>query len=95
MAVSNSKRQRVVELILTLARKLQQRQKTVHFAIFYADLLMEQADVFTQSYADKTQFIKGRRANMVMDEYLMGATCVLLASKFYEIDDNLIMIADL
>lgn len=56
---------------------------------------MEQADVFTQSYADKTQFIKGRRANMVMDEYLMGATCVLLASKFYEIDDNLIMIADL
>jgi len=32
---------------------------------------------------------------MVMDEYLMGATCVLLASKFYEIDDNLIMISDL
>jgi hypothetical protein len=32
---------------------------------------------------------------MVMDEYLMSATCVLLASKFYEIDDNLIMISDL
>ena len=30
-----------------------------------------------------------------MDEYLMGATCVLLASKFYEIDDNLVMISDL
>ena len=57
---------------------------------------MENADVFTTAYADKAQFnTSGGRSKMVMDEYLMGATCVLLASKFYEIDDNLIMIADL
>jgi hypothetical protein len=94
--VSSSKRQRVIELILTLARKLKQRQKTVHFAIVYADILMENGNVFTSTYADKTQFNKaGGSSKMVMDEYLMGATCVLLASKFYEIDDNLIMISDL
>lgn len=51
--VSNSKRQRVIELILSLARKLKQRQKTVHFAIIYADILMENADVFTKAYLDQ------------------------------------------
>ena len=84
MDVSNSRRQRVIELILSIARKLKQRQKTVHFAIVYADILMENADVFTTAYADKAQFnTSGGRSKMVMDEYLMGATCVLLASKFY------------
>jgi hypothetical protein len=67
----------------------------VHFAIVYADILMENSNIFTTVYADKKQFNTSGRSKMVMDEYLMGATCVLLASKFYEIDDNLIMIADL
>jgi hypothetical protein len=67
----------------------------VHFAIVYADFLMEKSDVFTSAYADKKQFVRPGRSNMVMDEYLMAATCVLLASKFYEIDDNLVMISDL
>ena len=32
---------------------------------------------------------------LIMNEYLLASTCVILASKFYEIDDNLIMICDL
>ena len=67
----------------------------MHFAIVYADFLMEKSDVFTLAYADNKQFSRSGRSNMVMDEHLMAATCVLLASKFYEIDDNLVMISDL
>ena len=32
---------------------------------------------------------------MKSNKYLLAAACVLLASKFYEIDDNLIMINDI
>ena len=50
--------------------------------------------IFTDTYSDSKSFGDGQ-AELVMDECLMGATCLLLASKFYEIDDNLIMISDL
>jgi hypothetical protein len=30
-----------------------------------------------------------------MDEKLLATTCMLIASKFYEIDDNLILVSDL
>jgi len=30
-----------------------------------------------------------------MDKYLLASTCLLLASKFFEQDDNLILIADI
>jgi len=30
-----------------------------------------------------------------MDENLLAATCLLIASKFYEIDENLILVSDI
>mmetsp|Transcript_11792 Transcript_11792/g.18100 ORF Transcript_11792/g.18100 Transcript_11792/m.18100 type:complete len:85 (-) Transcript_11792:1420-1674(-) len=33
--------------------------------------------------------------SLQQSEFLVGCVCVLLASKFYEIDDNLIMISEI
>lgn len=30
-----------------------------------------------------------------MDENMLAATCMLMASKFYEIDDNLMLVSDI
>jgi len=32
---------------------------------------------------------------MQMNEFVLAGTCLLLASKFYEIDDNLIMMSEI
>ena len=62
--------------------------------MIFADIILESADVFVKEYQDSVYFKDGL-PKLKMDEMLLAATCVILASKFYEIDDNLIMICDL
>lgn len=78
-----------MNLITFLGEKLKQRLKTIHYAIVYANILLENDSVFNKYYEDEG------RMKIKMDENLLGATCLLIASKFYEIDENLILVSDI
>lgn len=64
--------------------------------MIFADIVLEFPDLFTKKFQDSIYFnFKEGLPDLKIDETLLAATCVILASKFYEIDDNLIMICDL
>ena len=71
-----------------------QRQKTIHLAITYLDLLMAVPRVFNKRFNDDGMFKDNHLLPLSMNEHLMAITCLLTASKFYEIDDKLIMSSD-
>lgn len=75
-------------------RVFKQRQKTIHLAINYADRLMTNPDLFTKRFVDSDYFLDKHLLPLKMNEHLLATTCLLTASKFYEIDDNLIMSCD-
>lgn len=75
-------------------RSFKQRQKTVHLAICYLDKMLEQPDLFTRRFDDGSFFRDNHLLPLSMNEHLLATTCLLLASKFYEIDDNLIISTD-
>jgi hypothetical protein len=50
---------------------------------------LENDEIFSKYYEDEG------RMKIKMDENLLAATCLLIASKFYEIDENLILVSDI
>lgn len=71
-------RKSMVETIFEFGDKLKQRNLTIHLAVAFLDILLQDDKIF-----DK-----------IKQETLI-CTCLLLASKFDEIDDNIPMIKDL
>ena len=71
-------RKHIVESIFEFGDKLKQRNLTIHLAVTFADILLQDEKIF-----DK-----------IKQETLI-CTCLLLASKFDEIDDNIPLIRDL
>jgi len=45
--------------------------------------------------SDALEQVDNMKYSLQQSEFLVGCVCVLLASKFYEIDDNLIMISEI
>ena len=58
------------------------------------DLILLDEFLFQTPFAD-TNFFDGPLSNLKFDANLLGATAMLLASKFYEPDENLIMILEI
>jgi hypothetical protein len=71
-----------------------QRQRTIHLAISYVDSMMTKPNLFTKKFDDKDYFKDNHLLPLTMNEHLLATTCLLMASKYYEIDDNLIMSTD-
>ena len=71
-------RKHIVESIFEFGDKLKQRNLTIHLAVTFVDILLQDEKIF-----DK-----------IKQETLI-CTCLLLASKFDEIDDNIPLIRDL
>jgi hypothetical protein len=80
--------------IKNMANAFKQHQKTIHYAITYLDIALADPDIFTGKFNDREFFI-GPLPTLRMNNWLLAATCLLLASKFYEIDDNLILSGDI
>lgn len=76
-------------LIQQINKSFLQSRKTSHLAIAYADYLIAQDGIFDISF--NAYYLKKAK----MRPHLLAAVCVLMASKYYEIDDNLISISDL
>lgn len=86
----------LIDLVLELNYTFKQSQKTVHYAIAYIDHMLAQSDLFASAFQDKMCFKKDFRApTLRMHRNLLACTCFLLASKFYEIDDNLVLSTDI
>jgi hypothetical protein len=66
----------------------------MHLAIQYLDLLVLDEFLFKKPFEDAESFV-GTMSTLRFDEYLLAATAMLLASKFYEPDENLIMISEI
>jgi len=81
-------------VVKEIAMAMKQRQKTVHYALTYLDLVMCQANVFSKKFDDQDMIVKSVPP-LRMSNNLLASTCILLASKFYEPDDNLIMTMDI
>lgn len=58
------------------------------------DLLLLDEFLFRQPFED-SEFFDGTLSPLKFNENLLGVTSVLLASKFYEPDENLIMISEI
>jgi hypothetical protein len=63
-------------------------------AIQYLDLLVLDEFLFKKAFDDEESFV-GTMSALRFDEYMLAATAMLLASKFYEPDENLIMISEI
>ena len=63
-------------------------------AIQYLDLLLLDEFLFKNPFAD-AEFFVGSMSALKFDEYLLAGTAMLLASKFYEPDENLVMISEI
>ena len=87
----NDLRNEIIQALLATAEHFGQQQKTTHYAICYLDLLLRDPEVASQVLSDSG----ARSAKNKMDRWLLVSTSMLLASKFMEPDDNLIMIAAL
>lgn len=72
-----------------------QRQKTIHLAIAYLDNMLTFSDLFTYKFQDKAYFKDKHMLPLRMSNFLLASTCIIVASKFYEIDDRLIMSTDI
>lgn len=89
-------REKVIDVMLKLADKYKQSQKTRHYAIIFLDTVLEDENIFYKDYKDRDFFQpKQHLSIMQMNEFVLAGTCLLLASKFYEIDDNLIMMSEI
>lgn len=82
-----------------MCSKFKQRQQTVHLAILYMDILLLDPKLFDVAFKDDHFFAKRSKAaglsGLKFNESLFVGTCMLLASKFYEPDENLVMIAEI
>lgn len=83
-----------------------QSRKTCHLAIAYASYLLEFEDIFEIELHQpkfgslRSQLFDIGFANSYLNKpkikpALLSATCVLMASKYFEIDDNLIQISEI
>ena len=79
----------MVGLIQQINKSFLQSRKTSHLSIAYADALLAHHDIFDISFSTF------HMNKVKMKPHLLAAVCVLMASKYYEIDDNLISISDL
>jgi hypothetical protein len=61
-----------------MGEKMKQRSITIHLAVAYLDILMQDEKVFDSVKPDT-----------------VGLTCLLLASKFDELDENIPLIREL
>jgi len=84
----------IIQRILEMNLVFKQRQKTIHLAFCYADHMLTHADLFTKRFNDKGFFRDNHLLPLTMNDHLLATVCLLTASKFYEIDDNLIMSTD-
>lgn len=87
-------RSKCLALIQKMASHFKQRQKTTHLAIQYLDIMLLNEFLFSNFFTD-SDFFEGSLSPLKFDEYLLSCTAMLLASKFYEPDENLIMISEL
>ena len=107
IAVRNHKeRPQIIKLITAMGKYFRQSRKSIHLAIAYADYLLTFADLFDKNYEDNTYFqkrysifdssSKGQSLKkMRMEPHLLAVVCILMSSKFFEIDDNLVAIQEL
>jgi len=61
-------------------------------------MFMNYPDILTHNYSNPLAFDNqedAKKYSIKQTEFLVGAVCTLLASKFYEIDDKLIMIKEI
>ena len=58
------------------------------------DLLLLDEFLFQNPFVD-TDFFDGPLSTLRFNSNLLGVTCMLLASKFYEPDENFIMISEI
>ena len=61
-----------------MGEKMKQRSITIHLAVSYLDILIQDEKVFDKTKADT-----------------LALTCLLLASKFDELDENIPLIREL
>ena len=84
----------MLELICEVGDCLKQSQITIHLAIEYMDRFILLRNHFTEVNDDNSD---GDVANRIFEGHSLDAvalTCLLLASKFQEIDDNIPLIEE-
>lgn len=67
-----------MDWIFEIGEKMKQRSLTIHLAVVYLDILMQDERIFDKQKSE-----------------VITLTCVLLASKFDELDDNIPLIREL
>lgn len=88
VALAYSKiRDEVVERVFGLAARFKQRQRTRHIAVDFLDHYF--LNLRAQNHAVYQQIKDPRTLNLIL------TTCFILASKFDEIDDQLVFIKDI
>jgi len=70
-------RRALVDWIFEIGEKLKQRVLTIHLAVVYLDILIQDEKVFEG-----------------FKQEVLSITCLLLASKFDELDDNIPLIRE-
>ena len=88
-------RDAMLELICEVGDCLKQSQLTIHLAVEYMDRFLLLRNHFAQipSDATETSFVRLTFEGHSVDA--VAITCLLLASKFDEIDDNIPLIEEL
>ena len=91
--ISDERRVKMVDVVFRLSKAYQQKQRTWHLAVLYLDtILVEFPSIFKEQFSDKNFFDEENMPDLKMTDFNLAASCMLLASKFYEIDDKLILV---
>jgi len=83
-----------VRTIKDISTRFKQRPKTFHYAITFLDLVLTKRPTIFSTKFDDQKFFKTKVSSLTMNKNILATSCILLASKFYELDENLILSTD-